>query len=68
MQIISKGRLPTDVKYTMKCRKCETVTMFEYSEGRIVDDHRDGDAIVFECPTCQNEMWHGAGTRTPSSW
>lgn len=68
MEIVSKGKLATDIKYTMSCNHCGSVTIFDHSEGREVPDQRDGDAIVFDCPTCHREMWHGVKARRPSSW
>ena len=61
-EIIKRGRLSEDVKYTMQCRECETVAIFERREGRMSSDQRDGDAIVFTCPVCGHQMWHGIGT------
>lgn len=56
MKIITKGT-PPDIKYTFTCRSCETVAIADKSEGRYVEDQRDGDAIVFICPVCGKEAW-----------
>jgi len=57
MKIIKQGFLPKNVTYTLQCRKCSTVVQAEAHEGRTVHDPRDGDCLVFDCPTCGNEMW-----------
>lgn len=67
MEIISNG-LPKDIKYTMKCRKCKTISVGDYSEGRFVHDPRDGDALVFNCPNCGAEMWAMANPIERGSW
>lgn len=56
MKIISQGK-PPEIKYTFTCRKCKTVAIADRNEGRYVEDQRDGDAIVFKCPVCDNECW-----------
>lgn len=67
MKIISEG-FNKERRYTMRCRKCGTTAVGEASEGRFVHDPRDGDALVFNCPKCNNEMWALAKPRIPSSW
>jgi len=68
VEIITMGRLPEDVKYTMKCRECKTVAIFERKEGRYSADQRDGDAIVFTCPICSHAMWHGIGAASSEGY
>jgi RNase P subunit RPR2 len=48
---------PPEIKYTFTCRKCKTTAIAHRNEGRNVHDPRDGNAIVFECPSCKNECW-----------
>lgn len=65
VEIIKKGRLAADAKYTMHCPQCETVARFEKKEGREVFDQRDGDALVFNCPECKKELWCDIGVSDP---
>jgi RNase P subunit RPR2 len=67
MYIIQNG-FPHDIKYTMQCRKCKTFSLGDKSEGRLVHDPRDGDALVFKCPKCGNEMWAMANPSVPKIW
>ena len=40
------------------CRQCATRAELEVTDfTRRVSDQRDGDAAVWECPTCGKENW-----------
>lgn len=52
--------LKTKKKWNKKftCSHCETRVQVEASDfERIVYDDRDGNAVVFTCPTCKREQW-----------
>lgn len=39
------------------CGKCKTHVELVLADLRYVNDQRDGDAVVWRCPTCQREIW-----------
>jgi hypothetical protein len=34
------------------CRNCDCQVEFKHHEGEVIRDHRDGDFIRVNCPTC----------------
>lgn len=60
MRITRMGRLPEDKEYSFVCAKCDTIAEAKKSEGRLVYDNRDGNALVFICPLCKCEVWVSA--------
>lgn len=55
MEIIKRGKLPSERTYTTSCGVCKTE--FRCSEadacGRY-NDWRDGDYLTIKCPVCNN--------------
>ena len=57
MKILKEGDLPEQKQYQWDCRTCNSEILAIQSEGRIVYDQRDGNAVVFKCPVCNQENW-----------
>lgn len=60
MKIIKKGKLPSEKIAQSKCPHCGCIVEVMSGECRYVSDFRDGDAYVYECPTCKHEVWVAA--------
>ncbi|MBY5821457.1 hypothetical protein [Rhizobium leguminosarum] len=61
IQVVVNGRKrPEDRVYRNTCNHCGSLLQFKASDGRFVDDSRDGDAIVVACPECSSEVWTAA--------
>lgn len=52
MEILERGKLPSEKEYICTCRNCKTRFKFKQSEGRIHYDQRDGNHIEVYCPVC----------------
>lgn len=50
MRILTKGKLPTEKVYEVKCRYCKTRFEFKKGEAKEVDDQRDGTYLSIRCP------------------
>lgn len=57
MRIIKQGSLPEDTIHTGTCNRCKTEVEFKRSEGRVVDDQRDGSFVHVSCPVCGNTIY-----------
>lgn len=57
IDIIVKGNRPEDRVYRNSCGHCGSLLQFKASDGRLVHDQRDGDALVIECPECKSDVW-----------
>lgn len=60
MKVIRKGRSPTERQAQWLCKRCKAVIQSKLNEGRYVNDQRDGDAVVTECPECGCSNWVAA--------
>lgn len=56
IEVIRRGRLPTERSCRGTCAYCHEVVKFLVSDAMVVSD-RDGTAYVVKCPTCQNNIW-----------
>jgi len=55
-KVVKKGkRKEKPIRWV--CTKCDATIESKASEGRLVYDQRDGDAIVTKCPECGHENW-----------
>lgn len=52
MKILRAGTLLDLAVYRGTCRNCNCEVEFTHAEGEVVRDHRDGDFIRINCPTC----------------
>jgi len=59
MEIIRRGSLPEDKQYKSTCNNCDTLFSFTRGEARHIDDQRDGDYLVINCPVCHQPVTHG---------
>ena len=66
-QIVQVGVKKEQEKYPLRCNSCNTIAIFEHSEGRDVSD-RDGNAMVFTCPVCKKELWYNKEILNRGSW
>ncbi len=56
MEILKKGTIPANRQYTLTCRNCGTEFRFIQAEfKRTVNDQRDGNCGVIDCPVCGTE-------------
>lgn len=56
MKILVSGKNGKPRTYTSKC-PCGCLFVFEAGEAKYVNDQRDGDAYVVECPECDKSIW-----------
>ena len=56
MEILKRGSIP-ERSHTFTCKGCRSKLRAKLSEGRRVQDWRDGDSYVFTCPVCTQETW-----------
>lgn len=56
VEILRKGRLPGDDKYTTACHKCGTVFSFlrKEAEHKPATDQREADYLSINCPLCHS--------------
>jgi hypothetical protein len=59
VEIIKRGEAQVTGRF-VKCRNCLSEMFYDVSEGRQVDDARDGNAMVYDCPVCDKEIWMAA--------
>ena len=57
MEIIKKGKNPSDNEYTGECLNCGTKVKFKRHEGKLHNDQRDGDCVEVICPLCKNSIY-----------
>lgn len=56
IKIIERGPLERK-SYKTRCVRCRTKFRFDRSDARLVNDQRDGDALVVPCPVCSADVW-----------
>lgn len=56
MEIIKKGKLPSERVFVAVCDHCSTKFRFKQSEGKVTYDQRDGDFISVKCPLCKKTV------------
>lgn len=52
MKILKQGRMEAERLFQGTCRNCDCQVEFKHHEGEVIRDHRDGDFIRVNCPTC----------------
>lgn len=52
MDIVKRGRLPSERQHTGKCRHCDTEVRFRQGEAREHYSPREGGYLEVECPVC----------------
>lgn len=57
MEIIERGVLPNDRKYTCTCNTCKTKFRFNRDEAKFVSCQRDGDYLTIPCPVCKYSVY-----------
>jgi len=60
-------KAPTTRELKQSCRECKTQVALEPGDLKFVADPRDGNAVVWKCPTCSHENWI-AVSRIPESF
>jgi RNase P subunit RPR2 len=55
MRIIKHGDIGDT--YKSSCKNCGCLVELTASDVRFVADPRDGNAIVWKCPDCNEETW-----------
>ena len=55
MEIIARGKLPSEGEAEWTCRHCKSELRSKKSEGKLEHDQRDGDFVRCVCPVCQYE-------------
>ena len=59
MKILVSGKNDKPKTRTEVC-SCGCMFVFEASEAKYVNDSRDGDAYVIQCPECEESLWVNA--------
>lgn len=57
MQILRKGKLPSERTHDTTCRECQSLLRVKPSDGALIADFRDGDCIQITCPVCKMDMY-----------
>lgn len=57
MEILSRGKLPSEKSYDWTCRDCKSVIRSKVSDGEIIYDLRDGDCCKTKCPVCNRDTY-----------
>ena len=57
MEVLRRGYPLADASADFTCHGCHSLLRARFAEGRRVNDQRDGDAVVFTCPVCHQEVW-----------
>lgn len=52
MDIIIRGTIPEEKRYSATCCNCNTQVQYKLKEAKIRYDPREGDYHEFECPVC----------------
>ena len=61
IEVVSVGnKQPENRVYRRSCGNCGSLLQFKRSDARYVNDQRDGDAVVIDCPVCGTEVWTNA--------
>ena len=59
MKILVSGKNGKPKTRTEVC-SCGCMFVFEAAEAKYVNDPRDGDAYVVQCPECDKSLWVNA--------
>lgn len=58
MKILSKPATVAEWKMENTCNNCQTKVELQLQDFKTyVSDQRDGDAVTYECPTCNKLVW-----------
>lgn len=57
MKIIKRGRSVRERSTEWNCQACNSTIEAKRSEGEFFSDQRDGDAIIFVCPVCDEKNY-----------
>lgn len=57
MKIIKHGEIPAERLWRGTCSTCSTQVEFKQSEGKYIDDQRDGDCVQVTCPACNKPIF-----------
>jgi RNase P subunit RPR2 len=61
IEVVSVGnKQPENRAYRRSCNNCGSLLQFKRKDARYVNDQRDGDAVVIDCPVCGAEVWTAA--------
>ena len=58
MEIINRGKLPSERVYTATCTNCGSVLRFTHAEATHHSDQRDGNFVSVKCPVCHHNVTH----------
>lgn len=57
MKIIERGTLPHEREWKAMCTNCRTRFECLESEGKFMEDQRDGAYLLVACPVCSNQCY-----------
>lgn len=57
MEIIVRGKPPSEYRYDGKCGTCNSVLKADHGELRHSHSQRDGDMSIGNCPVCTSTVW-----------
>ncbi|WKV20474.1 hypothetical protein 16Q_081 [Pseudomonas phage 16Q] len=57
MEIIVRGKAPSEYRYDGTCDKCRSVLKADHDELEHTHDQRHGDAHRGTCPVCDGDVW-----------
>lgn len=60
VEILSRGKEPSERTHDCTCATCSTRFRFKESEAKYISDQRDGDAFAIHCPVCGKGCWIAA--------
>lgn len=58
MEILERGKLPSEQVYVCTCGSCKSKLRFTQSEATVHYDQRDGDYVWVKCPVCSSTITH----------
>lgn len=58
MEILERGKLPSEKVYVCTCNSCESKVRFTEGEANYQPDQRDGDYVWVKCPVCSSIITH----------
>lgn len=57
MEIVVRGKAPSEYRYNGTCNTCRSVLKAEHDELHHTWDQRDGDMHTGNCPVCTSKVW-----------
>lgn len=57
MDIVVRGKAPSEFRYDGKCGTCKSVLKADHDELTHTHSQFDGDMHKGECPVCESDVW-----------